>query len=182
MSRKEKNSKKRAGLVVAFTTLIVAVVAGACSMLPGGGKGGNSIAISPTPVAIDSVPKSLESFRGKAVILNIWATWCPPCRVEIPDFIKLQNKYRDQGLEIIGVSIDPIDQRGGGAPAVGPFMQQYGINYTIWTINNISALGQFPMGNGIPTTYVLDRNGRTVKTYVGFRSLSVFENDIKQLL
>jgi len=181
MSRKEKNSKKRAGLVVAFAALIVAVAAGACSMLPGGGKGG-SIAISPTPVAIDSVPKSLESFRGKAVILNIWATWCPPCRIEIPDFIKLQNKYRDQGLEIVGVSIDPIDQRGGGASAVGPFMQQYGINYTVWTINNISALGQFPMGNGIPTTYVLDRNGRTVKTYVGFRSISVFENDIKQLL
>jgi thiol-disulfide isomerase/thioredoxin len=182
MSRKEKKSKRRAGLVVAVAALVAAAAVGACSMLPGGGKGGNSIAISPTPVAIDSVPKSLESFRGKVVILDIWATWCPPCRVEIPDFIKLQNKYRDQGLEIVGVSIDPIDQRGGGAAAVGPFMQQYGINYTIWTISNISALGQFPMGNGIPTTYILDRNGRAVKTHVGFRPMSVFESEIKPLL
>ncbi|HSE99136.1 MAG TPA: TlpA disulfide reductase family protein [Blastocatellia bacterium] len=181
MSRRDKSSRKRASRIFIIAALAVAVVAGACSMMPGG-KGGKEIAISPAPVAIDSVPRSLEAFQGKVVILNIWATWCGPCRVEIPDFVKLENKYRDQGLEIVGVSIDPIDGRGGGAAAVGPFMQKYGINYTIWTINNISALGKFPMGNGIPTTYVLDREGRAVRTYVGVRPMSVFENDIKQLL
>jgi cytochrome c biogenesis protein CcmG/thiol:disulfide interchange protein DsbE len=162
--------------------LAVTTMVAACSMLPGGGNGGGRIAISPTPVNIDSVPQSLKAFRGKVVILNIWATWCGPCRVEIPDFIKLQNKYRDQGLEIVGLSIDPIDARGGGAKAVGPFMQRYGINYTIWMINNISALGQYHVGSGIPTTYVLDRDGRAVRTYVGVRPLSVFENDVKRLL
>jgi cytochrome c biogenesis protein CcmG/thiol:disulfide interchange protein DsbE len=180
MKRREKTSGKYPARILTITALTVAVVAGACSMLPGGG--GKEIAISPTPVVIDSVPQSLEAFRGKVVILNIWATWCGPCRVEIPDFVKLQNKYRSQGLEIIGVSIDPIDARGGGATAVAPFMQRYGINYTMWMINNISAVGKFPLGNGIPTTYVLDREGRTVKTYVGARPGSVFENDIKQLL
>ena len=98
------------------------------------------------------------------------------------DFIRLQDKYRDQGLEIVGVSIDPIDPRGGGAAAVGPFMQKYGINYSIWMVTNPAALGKFPPGQGIPTTYVLDRDGRVVRTYVGAQPRSVFESDIKQLL
>jgi thiol-disulfide isomerase/thioredoxin len=140
------------------------------------------VPVNPTPEMIKSVQSSLEPMRGKVVILDIWATWCGPCRIEIPDFIKLQNKYRDKGLEVVGVSIDPIDQRGGGAPKVGPFMKQYGINYTIWMVDNFEALAGYPPGNGIPTTYVLDRDGKIFKTYVGARPLSVFESDINQLL
>jgi thiol-disulfide isomerase/thioredoxin len=116
------------------------------------------------------------------VILDFWATWCGPCRAEIPGFVRLQEKYRDKGLEIIGVSIDPIAPQGGGAPAVEPFMRSNGINYTIWLVNNADAMQGYDVSRGIPTTYVIDRSGKIVRTYVGMRAEQVFENDIKQLL
>jgi thiol-disulfide isomerase/thioredoxin len=136
------------------------------------------------PAVTEDVQQSLEAFRGKVVIVDFWATWCGPCRMEIPGFIQLQEKYRNQGLEIVGVSIDPIAPRGnpGGAPAVAPFMKSNGINYTILMVNNPGALRGYDVSQGIPTTYVLDRSGRVVKTYIGAKPLSVFESDINSLL
>lgn len=133
------------------------------------------------PVAIDNIAQSLEQMKGKVVVLDLWATWCGPCRMEIPSFIRLQEKYQSQGLEIVGVSLDPIT-RGGNAQLVASFMQQNSINYTIWLVTNPSALAKYPAGQGIPTTYVIDRNGRTIKTYIGVQPEAVFENDIKSLL
>lgn len=165
--------------------LIVGVIVVGGAMIAGGSRdGARTIALSPTPTVTADVQQSLEAYRGKVVILDFWATWCPPCRVEIPGFIALQNKYRDQGLEVVGISIDPIAPRGnpGGAPAVAPFMKDYGINYTILMVNNPSALRGYDVSQGIPTTYVLDRTGKVVRTYIGVRPMSVFENDINQLL
>lgn len=133
------------------------------------------------PIAVDSISQSLEQMKGKVVVLDLWATWCGPCRMEIPSFIKLQEKYQSQGLEIVGVSLDPIT-RGGNAEMVRKFMQENNINYTIWVVNNPTAMIKYPTGQGIPTTYVIDRNGRTVKQYVGVQPEAVFESDIKSLL
>jgi thiol-disulfide isomerase/thioredoxin len=129
-----------------------------------------------------SVQDGLQGFRGKVVLLDFWATWCGPCRAEIPGFVRLQEKYREKGLEIIGVSIDPIAPQGGGAPAVEPFMRTNGINYTVWLVNNADAMQGYDVSRGIPTTYVIDRSGKIVKTYVGAQPEQVFENAVKQLL
>jgi thiol-disulfide isomerase/thioredoxin len=185
MSRTTKASKKprsRAPLA-AGVVLVMAVIIAGCAMLSGS-NGSSPITVSPIPVSTESVQQSLEAYRGKVVILDFWATWCGPCRVEIPDFIALQNKYRDRGLEVVGVSLDPISPRGnpGGAPAVAPFMKNNGINYTILMVNSVNALRGYDVSQGIPTTYVLDRTGRVVKTYVGVRPKSVFESDINALL
>jgi len=185
MSRSNMVKKQKSAAPLVFgAVLVVALVLAAIAWMKTGGSAGNNkpIAASPTPIVTASVSQSLEAFRGKVVILDIWATWCGPCRMEIPDFVKLQDKYRDQGLEIVGVSIDPFDTRGGGTPAVAPFMQQYKINYHVWMVNSPTALTGFPMGQGVPTTYVLDRSGRISKTYIGAKAASVFENDIKELL
>jgi thiol-disulfide isomerase/thioredoxin len=145
------------------------------------GSGSGSAVVVGQPIAVDSISQSLEQMKGKVVVLDLWATWCGPCRMEIPSFIKLQDKYKAQGLEIVGVSLDPIT-RGGNAELVRRFMQENNINYTIWVVNNPTALMKYPAGQGIPTTYVIDRNGRTVKQYVGVQPESVFESDIKSLL
>src|SRR5688572_19821071 len=68
--------------------------------------------------------------KGKVVLLNFWATWCPPCKDEVPDFVRLQSKYRDQGLAIVGLSLDH-----GGAQDVRPFVDEYDVNYTMLIAN-----------------------------------------------
>jgi thiol-disulfide isomerase/thioredoxin len=182
-----KQGRGRAPLSAALL-LVAVVMIGGCEMSKDGNDASSGGSAKPAsavaaPAMIDSVPQQLEAFRGKVVILDLWATWCPPCRVEIPGFIDLQTRYRDKGVEVIGVSLDPVDSRGGaGAAAVGPFMQQFGINYTIWMINNYKALGKYPLGQGYPTTYVLNRDGSVYKVYVGAQPKATFENDIKQLL
>jgi thiol-disulfide isomerase/thioredoxin len=190
MSRTTENVKPGRGRarLVAALTLAAAVMIGGCatSRDDAGGGGGSSPRPANTgapPPMIASLPQKLEEFRGKVIVLDLWATWCPPCRMEIPGFVRLQNKYRDQGVEVIGIALDPVDARGGGgAAAVGPFMQQFNINYTIWMVSKWDALGKYQLGQGYPTTYIIDRDGNVVKKYVGMQPENRFEEDIKQLL
>jgi cytochrome c biogenesis protein CcmG/thiol:disulfide interchange protein DsbE len=183
MATKSKSSQKSKLPIFPIAVVVILIALVGFAWFYGKKESPKKIEIPTTPVMVSSVEQSLEPYRGKVVILDIWATWCPPCIREIPDFIKLQNQYRSQGLEIIGVSVDPVDSRGGGgAAAVAPFMKNNGINYTIWMINNSAALGAYPIGQGYPTTYVIDRNGRVVQKYVGAQPMSRFETDIKALL
>ena len=134
-----------------------------------------------TPVVSSNIKASLDQFRGKVVILDFWATWCGPCRMEIPGFVNLQKKYHDQGLEVVGVSLDPITPQGNAA-SVAPFMQKFNINYTILMVNNPAATAGYDYSRGIPTTYIVDREGRIAKQHIGAIGESVFEEEIKQLL
>jgi thiol-disulfide isomerase/thioredoxin len=182
MVNKRRMGSKSKLPILAMAVVIILVALGGFAWMYGKKEAPAMPPVSATPLTVTSVEQSLEAYRGQVVILDIWATWCGPCIKEIPDFIQLRAKYASQGFEIVGVSIDPIAQQGGGAAAVAPFMKRYNINYPIWMINDAAALGQYPMGQGIPTTYVIDRNGRVAQKYIGARPMSVFENDIKALL
>jgi peroxiredoxin len=114
--------------------------------------------------------------HGKVVILNFWATWCPPCRDEVPDFVRLQSKYRDKGLAIVGLSLD-----AGGASDVRPFVDEYDVNYTMLIANQETAESYGGI-QGIPTSFVLDRNGTIVKRFVGRASAEAFEEAVRPLL
>ncbi|PIU50901.1 TlpA family protein disulfide reductase [Candidatus Desantisbacteria bacterium CG07_land_8_20_14_0_80_39_15] len=118
----------------------------------------------------------LSSLSGKVIILNFWATWCSPCRTEIPDFIDLKKKYGGKGLEIVGVSLDKDGER-----KVGQFAGKIGINYII-VFGRQEVTDKYGGIRGIPTTFIIDRKGNIVKKYVGFRPLEVFEKDVRELL
>jgi len=119
---------------------------------------------------------TLSDFRGKVIILNFWATWCPPCRKEIPDFVELYEKYKDEGLLIIGVNLDKGDSR-----AVKQFSKNYKINYPI-VLGNVNVTQDYGGIRGIPTTFVIDRKGDIKEKYVGYRPRATFENAVKKLL
>ncbi len=120
--------------------------------------------------------RSLSDFKGKVIILDFWATWCPPCRAEIPHFIELYKEYRDQGLEIIGVALDWNAQR-----VVAPFVQERGINYTV-LLGKKDVTDLYGGIMSIPTTFIIDRNGGIRKRYIGYKDKEIFEKEIKKLL
>ncbi len=124
----------------------------------------------------DGSTLELADYKGKVIILDFWATWCPPCRREIPGFIRLYERYQDRGLVIIGVSLDQYGWR-----AVKPFMENYRINYPI-VLGNQQVANQYGGIRTIPTTFIIDRNGNIVDRVVGYHSLTYFEKKIKPLL
>jgi thiol-disulfide isomerase/thioredoxin len=126
---------------------------------------------------LDGKSVNLGSYKGhKAVVLDFWATWCGPCKMEVPHLVNLQAKYRDQGLAIVGVSLD-----AGGAGDVKPFAEEHDVNYTM-LLGNEEIARTYGNINAIPTTFVIDRNGKIVQRFIGYTAPEVFEQTIKPLL
>jgi len=110
---------------------------------------------------------TLEQYRGSVVILDFWATWCPPCRASIPELVKLQDKYKDKGLVILGISTD--DQRKVNNEYLRSFCEKFKINYRVLRYDYKVIEAYF--GNqapAIPTMYVIDREGQVRDKFVGF--------------
>jgi peroxiredoxin len=118
----------------------------------------------------------LEDLRGKVVLLNFFATWCAPCRQEIPDLERLYRRFNDQGLEIVGISLDME-----GARLLNPFVQYYGITYPI-VLGTREVVVDYGGIRGIPTSFLIDRTGRVAKHFVGFRPVQEFEQSVLELL
>ncbi len=104
---------------------------------------------------------SLDDFKGKVVILDLWATWCPPCKKEIPFLVSLYEEYKDQGLAVIGVGLDQ-----GGASVLAPFVEANNVTYTILVGNQ--TIGRNYRVSSIPMTLTIDRDGRVAARDVGF--------------
>jgi peroxiredoxin len=140
-----------------------------------GGEVGTAAPAYALPDLEGKIVKNTD-FLGKVVILDFWATWCPPCKAEVPHFVEMQKKYKDQGLEIVGLSLDD-----GGANDVKPFAEEHNVNYTmlIATQETARAYGGI---SGIPTTFVVDKKGTIAKRFLGFTDPAVFEATIQPLL
>jgi peroxiredoxin len=117
----------------------------------------------------------LSDFRGKAVLLDFWETTCGPCKVEIPWLVELQNQYRGQGLEIVGVALDD-----SGPANIQKFAKEMGMNYTI--LQGRDAVGDAYGVIGWPTTYFIDRSGKIVDADEGLVSRGEIESNIKKAL
>ena len=125
---------------------------------------------------VDGKVVQSSDFKGKVVVLNFWATWCPPCLAEIPDFIKLQDKYNKQGVTFVGISVDQ-----GGPEVVARFLKKSKINYPI-ALGNLDVAQQFGVTQGIPVTFVIDRKGDIVANHLGKADPDVLEGEIKKNL
>jgi cytochrome c biogenesis protein CcmG/thiol:disulfide interchange protein DsbE len=126
--------------------------------------------------SLDGQSLKLSDFRGKAVLLNFWATWCGPCKIEMPWFVDLQKEYGPQGLQILGVAMDDSSDDD-----IAKFVREMGVNYPI--LLGKEAVGQSYGGVGVlPTTFFIDRDGKLVAREFGLQSRSVFVDHIKQSL
>jgi thiol-disulfide isomerase/thioredoxin len=126
---------------------------------------------------LDGNEVALTDYVGKVVVLDLWATWCPPCRQEIPFLIELYEEHKDEGLVVVGVGLDD-----GGAGVLRPFVEQNGITYPILVGNR--DVGQRYKLQGIPTTFILDRDGRIAAKHLGFRptDAEVMREEVARLL
>lgn len=118
----------------------------------------------------------LSDYRGKVVLLDFWATWCDPCRYEIPWFMDMERKKKDRGFAVLGVSMDD-----DGWEVVKPFIAELGVNYRILVGTDETA--QLYGGiDALPTTFLIDRDGKIASVHVGLGNRRDFEDGVEQLL
>jgi peroxiredoxin len=119
----------------------------------------------------------LSAFKGKVILLDFWATWCPPCKAEIPGFVELQEAYRDKGLQVVGVSVDDTPDK------LKPFASEYKMNYPVLVgLERDDLQDAYGPMWGIPTTYLIARDGRICRKNSGIVGKAKYESDIKGLL
>ena len=124
---------------------------------------------------IDGSTVNLTAARGKVVLLNFWATWCGPCRMEVPDLVELQKKYQDR-LQVIGLVIDDADE-----DAVRKFAKRYSINYPVAMATDEMRF-QFGGVPALPTSFIIDAQGRVVQKHIGLRDPELYEMEVRALL
>ena len=134
--------------------------------------------IAPDFTLNDSTGKAvrLSELRGAVVLLNFWATWCAPCRTEIPMFIGFQKAYCDRNFVVLGVALDE-----GGWNAVRPYADAKKINYPVM-VGNETIADLFGRLKAVPTTIIIDRQGRIAATHIGLCQKSEYEGDIQAVL
>src|SRR5579864_3017405 len=126
--------------------------------------------------SLDGKKMHLSDFRGKAVLLNFWATWCEPCKIEMPWFVQLEKQYGPEGLQILGVAMDDTSET-----EIAQFAKEMGVNYPV-------LLGKESVGDAyggiinLPTTFYIDRNGHIVERIEGLHSRHDMESNIKAAL
>jgi thiol-disulfide isomerase/thioredoxin len=126
---------------------------------------------------VDGNQVSLEAYKGKVVLLNFWATWCGPCKAEIPGFVRLQDKYRDKGLVIVGYSVDDTAEKAKAYAA------EYKMNYPILLGEGREDV-QDAYGPiwGIPASFLISKDGKVCRKHMGIAPEAVFEKEVAALL
>ena len=183
MKLNSQTQRSRLPLIIGFCLASGAILPVACRASGRSPQEGNVIRFVRNPEAapefkldgLDGRPLSLGAAHGKVVLLNFWATWCGPCRAEIPDLIALQQKYRDQ-LQIIGLIVDDDD-----ASMIKQVVAETHINYPV-AMSSPEVRVQYGGVAALPTSFVLDAQGRVVQKHEGLRNPVLYETEIRALL
>jgi cytochrome c-type biogenesis protein len=142
--------------------LLFALCIAACTPTDSGGAGDATPAPDLTLVSMQGDTVTLQALRGEAVLLNIWATWCAPCREEMPLLEQLHKEHRDAGLRVVGVSIDAR----GEEERIGRFLTEFNVTFPIWLDPDERASYVF-RAIGVPATYMVDRSGHIIWRHLG---------------
>jgi peroxiredoxin len=126
--------------------------------------------------SLDGQTMRLSDLRGKAVLLNFWATWCGPCKIEMPWFVDFQNQYGSQGLQIVGVAMDDASKED-----IGKFAKDMGVNYPI-LIGTESAGNLYGGVPALPETFLISRDGKIVDKIIGLKSKADIADSIRRTL
>jgi len=118
----------------------------------------------------------LSDFRGKVVLLNMWATWCAPCREEIPWFVDFEREFKDRGFTVLGVAMDDR-----GWDVVQPYIKRHELNYPV-TVGDSEVSTIYGGTGALPTTFMIDREGRIARTHVGVAGRHTYKQEIQDLL
>ena len=118
----------------------------------------------------------LQNLQGKVVVINFWASWCPPCRSEIPGLLEVYRKYRPKGLEIVGISLDRDGWR-----KVSPLVRELNIDYPV-VMGNDDVVHAYGGIRSIPTTIIIDRDGKIIYRVVGLLDRQRFEDEVREVL
>ena len=120
---------------------------------------------------------TLAQFKGKVILLDFWATWCGPCKVEIPGFVAFQNRYSQNGLQVVGISVDDT------ADLLQPYVKDLKMNYPVLLgLGHDDVQDAFGPLVGIPTTFLISRDGKICAKHAGFADKETFEREIRALL
>jgi peroxiredoxin len=126
--------------------------------------------------SLDGKTVRLSDYRGKAVLLNFWATWCAPCKIEMPWFVELQKQYAPEGLQIVGVAMDDASPKD-----IGDFAKEMGVNYPV-------LIGKEAVGDAyggvqfLPETFYIDRNGKVLDKAFGLKGRGEIEDNVKKIV
>jgi len=167
-------------VVVAFVVALMLYVGYHKARNPSGMPFRPLTASAPAPdfslEALDGKTTRLSDFRGKAVLLNFWATWCGPCKIEMPWFVDFQNQYGSQGLQIVGVAMDDASKED-----IAKFAKDMGVNYPV-LIGKEAVGDEYGGVPALPETFLIARDGKIMDKIIGLRGKAEIEDAIKKAL
>lgn len=153
--------------------------AGASRPARASGEAGGRLSIPADVVdfpTLEGDTASLADYRGQVVLLNLWGTWCPPCRREIPDLVDLQERIEPRGATVVGLAVD-----SGSPPEIREFVDRFGMNYPIWYGRGQKVISHY-RAMGFPTTLLIDRSGVIRKRYLGPQTAESLMEDLEPML
>ncbi len=182
------STRQNGGQAAASATTETSATSGATAPAPSVAK-----VVSVEPAAGEMAPNftwqgadgkthSLAEMKGKVVLLNFWATWCPPCRHELPDIVKIRTELADKGLVVLGVNVAEQPPAGTDVTEhVAKFAASNGLDYPL-VIANDDMISSYGGIEAVPTTFIIDRNGKIVQKLVGGRDLATFRSAVQPFL